>query len=393
MFSFIIPAKNNDNQMFNEVIVFGAGQIGKSVIYMLRLKNIIVQTCFDNNHEVSGKSIWEDISCETPRLIDRYIPILLAVDNEAAKREMRSQCETLGYMKIYDINVIQLLQCINQLPDEDFIKLQFWLRCGQPLNLENPKTFNEKLQWLKLNDRNPLYTQLVDKYAVKKYVGDLIGEEYIIPTIGVWDSFAEIDFDKLPDQFVLKCTHDSGSTVVCKDKNTFNRKRAEEDITRCLQRNFYYCGREWPYKNVPPRILAEKYMVDESGTELKDYKFFCFNGIAKALFIASDRLDENVDTKFDFYDMDFIHLPFTHGHPNSNKNIEKPLNFDMMRELAEKLSSDIPHVRIDFYNIMGRVYFGEMTFFHHCGWVPFEPYKWDETFGEWLNLESIEKSS
>ena len=393
MVSFIIPIEKIElNQTFDEVIVFGAGKIGKSVIYMLRLENIIIKTCFDNNYEVSGGNIWEDISCEAPILIDREIPVLLAVQNEAVKKEMRSQCEALGYLNIYDIDVKLLNQCIEKLPDEDYLKIQFWLRMGKPLNLENPKTYNEKLQWLKLNDRNPLYTQLVDKYAVKKYVGNLIGEEYILPTIGVWDSFSEIDFDKLPNQFVLKCTHDSGSTIVCQDKTTFDRKDAEEKITRCLQQNWYYLGREWPYKNVPPRILAEKYIVDESGTELKDYKFFCFNGIAKALFIASDRLDESVDTKFDFYDMEFRHLPFTNGHPNSNKNMKKPLNFEMMRKLAEKLSSNIPHVRVDFYNINGVIYFGEITFFHWSGWIPFKPYEWDETFGQWLDLDWCRKS-
>lgn len=386
MFSFIIPTEKIElDQTFNDVIVFGAGRIGKSVIYMLKLKNIIIKTCFDNNYEVAGKNIGEGISCEVPILIDRDIPILLAVENEAAKREIRSQCEALGYLNIYDIDVKQLNQCIDNLPDEDYIKLQFWLYMGQSLNLENPKTFNEKLQWLKLNDRNPIYTQLVDKCAVKKYVGNLIGEEYIIPTIGVWDSFEEIDFDKLPNQFVLKCTHDSASTIVCKDKNTFDRKKAEEKITRCLQRNYYYWGREWPYKNVPPRILAEKYMVDESGTELKDYKIYNFNGIPKMIQVDFDRF---IAHKKNVYDIKWNFLDVQIGYPmDKNKQIEMPVCLEQMLDFARKLSKDIPFLRTDFYVIHGEFYFGELTFYPGNGMLKMQPIEWDDVLGGWLDLE------
>lgn len=279
----------------------------------------------------------------------------------------------------------------NYLPDKVYLKIKYRGVFGKKLDLTNPKTFNEKLQWLKIYDRKPIYTTMVDKYEVKNYVAAVIGEEYIIPTLGVWDHFDDINFDLLPNKFVLKCTHDSGGLVIVRDKSTLDYAEAKRKIERCLKNNFYYNGREWPYKNVKPRIIAEKYMVDESGYELKDYKFFCFDGFAKAMFIASDRQVDGEETKFDFYDMDFVHLPFTNGHPNSENKIKRPESFDQMKILAEKLSEGIPHVRVDFYDINGQVYFGELTFAHWSGFVPFEPESWDEKIGEWINLpDSVE---
>lgn len=253
------------------------------------------------------------------------------------------------------------------------------------LDLTNPKTYNEKLQWLKLYNRKQEYTIMVDKYAVKGYVEKIIGKEYIIPTLGVWEHFDDIDFDKLPDQFVLKCTHDSGGLVICKDKETLDKEKAKKQIEHCLKRRYFLNTREWPYKDVKPQIIAEKYMVDESGYELKDYKFFTFDGKVKAMFIATDRGSES-ETCFDFYDCNFEHLPFKNGHPNAKKKIIKPENFDKMIELAEKLGKDIPHARIDFYNINGKIYFGEITFFHWSGLKPFEPEEWDYKFGSWIQL-------
>lgn len=270
-------------------------------------------------------------------------------------------------------------------PDRLYLRLIFRCKMGYWMSLKNPKTYSEKIQWLKLYNRNPLYTLLVDKYAVKNYVSKIIGEEYIIPSLGVWDNFEQIDFNCLPNQFVLKCTHDSGGLVICKDKNLLEIDRAKEKITQSLKRKYYRTYREWPYKNVPPRIIAEKYMEDENG-ELNDFKFFCFDGSVKALFIASDRQNENEDTKFDFFDREFKHLPFTNGHPNACVLPKKPKNFEKMIALAEKLSKGIPHVRVDFYEIGEKVYFGEMTFFHWSGLVPFEPSNWDNIFGSWINL-------
>lgn len=273
-----------------------------------------------------------------------------------------------------------------KMPDERYLKMKFKALVGYELNLDNPKTYNEKLQWLKLHDRNPLYTKLVDKYEVKEYVAEKIGFKYIIPTIGVWDSFDEIDFDLLPNQFVLKCTHDSGGLVICKDKKKLDMDNTRKKINTSLRQNYYYVHREWPYKNVKPRIIAEEYMEDTVSGELRDYKFFCFGGIPKALFIASDRQDSTTDTKFDFFDMDFNHLDVINGHPNAEKEIQKPIAFEEMKMLARKLSAGIPHVRVDFYEVDGRVFFGELTFAHWSGFVPFDPMEWDYTFGSWMEL-------
>lgn len=270
--------------------------------------------------------------------------------------------------------------------DQKFLKILYFHTFGKSLNLENPERYNEKVQWLKLYDRRPEYIKMVDKYEVKKYVREVIGDEYIIPTLAVWDSYKDIDYDTLPEQFVMKCTHDSGGIVICTDKSELDKDSANKKIKRCLKRNYFLNTREWPYKNIKPRIIVEKYMVDESGYELKDYKFFCFNGVPKAMFIATDRGARDLETKFDFYDMDFKHLPFTNGHPNSSKEIPYPKNFEKMKNLASILSKGLQHVRVDFYDVNGRIYFGEMTLYHWSGLKPFEPDEWDYKFGSWIQL-------
>lgn len=275
----------------------------------------------------------------------------------------------------------------DKVPDEEFLRRKFKLVMGYDLDLENPKTFNEKLQWLKLYDRRPEYTTMVDKYAAKQYVADRIGEEHIIPTLGVWDKFDDIDFNKLPDQFVLKCTHDSGGLVICKDKSKLDMEAVRKKIIKSLKCNYYLAGREWPYKNVPRRILAEQYMEDEQTKELRDYKFFCFNGESKAMFIATGRQKRGEDVKFDFFDTDFNHLPFKQGHENASVMPAKPERFQEMIEFAEKISKGIPHVRCDFYEVNGEAYFGEMTFYHFSGFTPFEPAEWDKRFDDMVDIK------
>lgn len=265
-----------------------------------------------------------------------------------------------------------------------YIKLRWRLVIGESLNLKNPQTYNEKLQWLKVYYRDPLYTSLVDKFKVKQFVSDIIGSQYVIPLIASWDSVEEIEWDKLPNQFVIKCSHDCGGMIICRDINTLNIDAAKRKLKNCLKTNYYYKSREWPYKDVKTKIFAETYMEDEYG-ELRDYKFFCFNGEVKAMFIASDR-SKITDTCFDFYDADFNHLPFTQWHPNATAVIEKPKSFEKMKELASKLSQGMPHVRVDFYEVKGQIYFGEFTFFHYGGMMPFSPKEWDYTFGIWLTL-------
>ena len=218
----------------------------------------------------------------------------------------------------------------------------------------------------------------------KKYIADKIGEQYVIPTLGVWDKFEDINFNELPNQFVLKCTHDSGGLVVCKDKSKLDLKKARKKIEKSLANNYYLWTREWPYKGVKPRIIAEKYMEDQETGELRDYKFFCFNGEPKLMFVATERGVKN--TKFDFYDMQFNHMNIVQHYPNSVSAIRKPEHFEKMIELTKKLSEGFPHVRVDFYEANGQVYFGEMTFYHFGAIVPFETKEWDKKIGDWLVL-------
>jgi hypothetical protein len=239
------------------------------------------------------------------------------------------------------------------------------------------------LQWLKLYGYKPEYDQLVDKYMVREYIAEKIGEEHLIPLLGVWNCFDEIDFSKLPNQFVLKPTHTSGDIFVCQDKSAIDHAALKRMLDGWMRRDYYWIFRELPYRHMKPRIIAEKFMVDESGIELKDYKFFCFDGEPKALFIATDR---PFDTRFDFFDMDFNHLPILNGHPHAAKPIQKPMGFDEMKSIASELSKGFEHIRVDLYDINGKIYFGELTFYHFGGMVPFEPEEWDRIFGDWINL-------
>ena len=282
-------------------------------------------------------------------------------------------------------NVI-MAKYMGWLPDRILLEIKFRHSMGYKLNLIGPKTYNEKLQWIKLYDRRPEYTIMVDKIKVKEYVASVIGEQYIIPTLGIWDDPANIDFNALPERFVLKVNHTSGTGMyICKDKSKMNVEKVKKDLRRGLKENYYKKYREWPYKNVQPKVFAEAYMEDEFG-ELRDYKFFCFDGKVKAMFIASDRQKEGEEVKFDFYDTDFNHLPFTQRHPNANVQPSKPKNFHEMIRLAAILSKGIPEVRVDFYNVKGHIYFGEFTFFHFGGMVKFNPFEWDYKFGEWITL-------
>ena len=274
---------------------------------------------------------------------------------------------------------------IVRLPDDLYLKIFYKKKIGKKLNLKNPQTFNEKMQWLKLNDRKEIYTTMVDKYDVKKYVANIIGEEYIIPTIGVYDNFDNINFDELPNKFVIKCTHDSGGVVVCKDKSTFNIEIARKKINDCLKNNFYYLGREWPYKNVKPRIIIEKFLEDEKNEDLIDYKIMCFNGKAQCSFLCLNRRSKE-GLNVDFYDLNWNKMPFERHYKQSNIVMEKPENYDLMIELAEKLAKDIPFVRVDFYDIKGKVYFGELTFYPGSGMEEFNPEEWDKKLGDLLVL-------
>lgn len=286
--------------------------------------------------------------------------------------------------------VMNKLHLYDNMPDEEYLKRLYKSAMGKELDIDNPKTFNEKLQWLKLYNRRPEYTTMVDKYAVKRYVADKIGEKYIIPTLGVWDHFDDIDFSTLPKQFVLKCTHDSGGLVICKDKAKLDVKKAKSKIEKSLKNNFYLMGREWPYKNVKPRIIAEQYMEDNPDSqELTDYKLMCFNGKVKCSFTCTSRYAKD-GLKVTFFDTNWERMPFERHYPAEPNQICKPKSYEEMTQLAEKLADKIPFVRIDFYEIKGKPYFGEMTFFPGNGMEEFTPEEWDETLGSWIELPNKE---
>lgn len=275
------------------------------------------------------------------------------------------------------------------LPDESYIKLYYWYKTGERLNLKFPRSFNEKLNWLKLHDRNPEYTKLVDKYEVREIVGELIGDEYLVPLIGVYQSFDEIDFEKLPEKFVLKSTHDSGGVVVCRNKNLFDKLKAKEIINKSLKRNYFYHGREWPYKNVLPKIICEKYISkNKENSSLVDYKFYCFNGTPLYCQVIRDR---GVNETIDFYDLDWNVMPFNglRSLPNSTKSYSKPGKYNKMIKLAGLLAQSYPFVRIDFYYVKGKIYFGEYTFYPQNGVGSFTPKKYNYKIGELIRLNKI----
>lgn len=279
---------------------------------------------------------------------------------------------------------------LNWMTDEAYLKWAFSAKTGKKLNLRMPQTFNEKLQWLKVHDRKPLYTELADKYAVRKHIAKTIGEEHLIPLVGgPWKSFDEIDFDSLPEQFVLKCTHDSGGLVICRDKASLDLNTARKKIEKCLQNNYFAQGREWPYKNIPHRIIAEAYMEDENeAIGLTDYKFFCFNGEPRMIYI-SQGLEDHSTARISFFDLNGNAMPFCRrDYRPIEGQIVLPGNFSEMISAARELAQmvECPFVRIDLYSICGKMYFSEITFFPCGGMMPFDPPQWDEELGTWIKL-------
>lgn len=276
----------------------------------------------------------------------------------------------------------------DHLSDEEYLKRKYRAAVKKELDLNNPQTFNEKLQWLKLYDRRPEYTPLVDKFAVKQIVAGKIGEEHIIPTLGVWDNFDEIDFDTLPDQFVLKCTHDSGGLVICRDKSKLNIHKARKKISKSLERDFYLRGREWPYKNVPRKIIAEKYMEDKNASELTDYKFYCFNGEPRFLYISKG-LENHATAAISFLTLDWQFAPYERSDYKPFSELPpKPQKFDLMVEIARKLSTGTDFLRVDLYEINGEVYFSELTFSPGSGFTKFKNFEHDLEIGNMLVLTS-----
>lgn len=272
------------------------------------------------------------------------------------------------------------------LPDKLYLQIMYYKHFRKFINFKNPVTFNEKLQWLKIYDRKPEYTTMVDKYLAKEYVAEKIGSEYIIPTLGVWERAEDIDFDALPNQFVLKCNNDSGGIVICKDKSTLNKEEAVRLLSSRLKNNGFWYGREWPYKNVKPCILAEKYMEDSKDGELTDYKIHVFNGCPRFVLVCKNRYGEHGMSET-FLTTEWDRMSMRRANqPDSSEEIPKPARFEKMLDLAAALAKDIPFLRVDFYVVDQRLYFGELTFYPASGFKSFEPTDWDEKLGGYLSL-------
>lgn len=283
----------------------------------------------------------------------------------------------------YIVYYLMGLRIVRIIPDRTFLKIKFKAVIGKRLNLDNPQSFNEKLQWLKLYDRKAVYTQLVDKYAVRQHIIDTIGKEYLIPLLGVYDTYDEIDFSALPNQFVLKPNHTSGDAFICKDKSQINYVELEKQVKKWMKREYYWLHREWPYKNIKPKIICEKFM-SKINSAPDDFKVLCFNGEAKLIQVHVGRFSHHLQ---DIYDTDWNRSTMIWGFEIPEHSIcERPQKLEKMIELSEKLAATIPQVRIDWYIVEGNLYFGEMTFFDSAGFEPFENEEDDYLLGSWIAL-------
>lgn len=292
----------------------------------------------------------------------------------------------------YRTRVLIKLGCYDSLSDADFLKKVFPKYMGYPLDLENPKTFSEKLQWLKVNYREPIQTVMVDKYEAKLFIAQRVGDQYVIPTLAVWDSVEDIDLDALPNKFVLKCTHDSGGIVICKDKSSFDFEAAKAKLRASLRRDYSKIAREWPYQNVPRHIIAEEYISELGNDDLLDYKMYSFHGEPKLTVVCSDRFSKT-GTRMNFYDINWEPMGIHFGHyPPLPTEFPKPATYEEMKRLTAELSKDCPFLRVDFYEIKGRLFIGELTFFPGAGLETFRPMSKDYELGEWLHLETVHRS-
>ncbi len=370
-----------------DIVIWGTKREGILLAMLLEENGIEIKDFCDNNETVWGKQIYKEKKCISPQNLKKDIFVLIAVRTEKVEKEIAEQ---LDLLKIEHGEGLQNI--INEywktVEDEKYLKSIYFVNTRQKLNLEHPKSFNEKLQWLKLYDRKPEYNILVDKYEVKNYVASLIGEQYIIPTLGIWNKYEEIDFDSLPEKFALKCTHDSGSCIICNNKTLLDLKMVKEKITRCLSTNPYYATREWPYKDVKPRIIAEELLMDTSEKTIpSDYKFFCFSGEPKVIMTVVGGHDDETKVVRRMYDMNWNLLDIgLHGQESVKVAEVKPKGFNEMYQLARKLSQGFIHIRVDFYYVENKIYFGEMTFYHMSGYEIFKPDRWNDKLGEFIKL-------
>lgn len=388
------------NSWKGEICIFGAGELGRHMAYDLLIACGFSVDFYCDNYIAENTPIRDGIEIRNNQyLYENKNSVLVFLCLSVKHQEnVLSQLIEHGIKHVVTIDfacISHMLDSIDKADDEVkkkycaiyddkmFLEKKFKRTVGYDLNIMQPKTFNEKLQWLKLFNHQDVYTMMVDKYAVKKFVSERIGYDYVIPTIGVWKQFDDIDFERLPSKFVFKCTHDSGSIVIVDNKDTMDLSKTRKKLTSALDINYYWKGREWPYKNVTRQIIAEQYMADHEN--MIDYKFLCFCGKAKMIFTCTERF-ERTGLRVTFFDLNWNKLNFERHYPSSKRKIDRPQNLERMIELAEKLSENIPFVRVDFYEIKGKVYFGEMTFFPGGGMEEFHPIEWDYILGDWIVL-------
>lgn len=366
------------------ITIFGYTVCGMLLANKMR-ENIRSVRFFDNDESKNGFVSMNGECCSLPKVDDLRSLYIITLWSPENRNAVKRQLEEMG---VESSDIVALanedIEELENENDEEYIKCLWYREMGYKLNLTNPVTFNEKLQWLKLNDRKPSYTTMVDKYEVKKYVSDRIGHEYVNPALGVWNSYDDIDFSMLPNKFVLKCTHDSGSVIVCRDKKSFQAGLYRDHFNYALNKNYFYPFREWPYKNVSPRIMAEPFLEAGEFANLIVYKFFCFNGRPQIVQVIQN--DKQVDESIDYFDMDWKLLDLRQNFPNSESHLNEPYTFEKMKELASTLSRNISFVRVDFYEIGYNPVFSEFTFYSDAGFAKFEPSKWDEVLGGWIEL-------
>ncbi len=324
--------------------------------------------------------------CLSPYEAETDITCIIAATNPNSQSEIRRQLIELGFSSIFLVDDKWKREWVDsyapKMDDELYLRIFWYMRMGYNMDFENPITFNEKIQWLKLHDRRQQYTEMTDKYEVKRWVGRTIGEEYVVPAIGVYDSFDDIDTNSLPSQFVLKCTHDSGGTMICRNKRSFDWKAAQFFFQECMNRNYFYCEREWSYKNIKARILAEELLVDKDREDVLDYKFFCFDGEPKLIQVDIER---STNHRRNLYSVDWKYIDASIGYPSAPEClIKKPGALQEMLECARKLSKGIPHVRVDMYYVNSKVYFGEMTFYHGGGYEHISPPDFEYKLGKYI---------
>lgn len=370
------------------IVIWGISVFGLELGLLLKDKGLDELLFYADNDKKKQNAIYCGNRCISSDSVREDDIVFLSVKSRESRYSIIKQLTKLNVHDIYSFSPTEMQEYSEADDDIRYLRALWRIRMGYDIDFQNPKTFNEKLQWLKIYDRNPLYTNLVDKVKVKEWVSKKIGENHIIKTLGIWEKPEKIDFEILPDQFVIKCNHNSGNGMtICRNKE----KEKEEIIKKLsegLSEDYYSYFREWPYKDVEKRIIAEEFLGDNDGKGLNDYKFLCFNGQVQCSFVVSERYSES-GMKVDFYDKEWNRMPFIREYPASANGIDKPLNYDEMVIYAQRLSEGIPFVRVDFYEVDGRVYFGEMTFFPGAGFEKFTPNEYDTVLGEWLHTPTL----